>query len=124
MDQFWLGLALKMATSAGIVVVASKMVERAGPFLGAMIATLPISAGPAYVFLALEHSPAFIERSSLWSFAVNAATACFILAYVRLARRGFLPSVAGAVGAWVLVAGLIAQIDWTFLAAGMLNAAV
>ena len=72
LDWFWLALAVKLAASAGIVVTASFLVERSGPFLGAMIATLPISAGPAYVFLALEHGPAFIAQSSLASLSVNA----------------------------------------------------
>ena len=38
-------VAAKLALTMGIVVTASLMVERAGPFIGAMIATLPISAG-------------------------------------------------------------------------------
>ena len=122
MDQFWLGLALKMATSAGVVVVASKLVEVAGPFLGAMVATLPVSAGPAYVFLAVEHSPAFLEQSSLSSFAVDAGTAWFILLYVRLADRGVPASVAAALGSWALMAALIAEASWSFAAATLLNA--
>ncbi|HEV3246583.1 MAG TPA: hypothetical protein VG124_05225 [Beijerinckiaceae bacterium] len=85
LDWFWLTLAVKLAASAGIVVTASFLVERSGPFLGAMIATLPISAGPAYVFLALEHGPDFIAQSSLASLSVNAATILFLTLYARLA---------------------------------------
>ena len=40
-DPFWILLAAKMTTTAIIVVAASKVVERLGPFLGAMVATLP-----------------------------------------------------------------------------------
>lgn len=85
LDWFWLTLAAKLAASAGIVVTASFLVERSGPFLGAMIATLPISAGPAYLFLALEHGPGFIAQSSLASLSVNAATILFLTLYARLA---------------------------------------
>ena len=35
---------------------------------------LPVSAGPAYVFLALDHDPQFISQSALASLALNAAT--------------------------------------------------
>jgi hypothetical protein len=85
LDWFWLTLAVKLAASAGIVVTASFLVERSGPFLGAMIATLPISAGPAYVFLALEHGPGFIAQSSHSSLSVNAATILFLTLYAKLA---------------------------------------
>ena len=46
MEQLWLTLPIKMAASALIVVTASLLVERSGPVVGALIATLPISAGP------------------------------------------------------------------------------
>ena len=46
---FWCELALKMAMTATIVVAASVAVEHVGPFLGALIATLPTAAGAAYI---------------------------------------------------------------------------
>ncbi|MCC2105811.1 MAG: hypothetical protein KDJ20_18175, partial [Hyphomicrobiales bacterium] len=85
--SFWIILAAKMATTAAIVVVASKVVERAGPFLGAMVATLPISAGPSYIFLAAEHGADFVHRAALTSLATNAATFGFGALYALLARR-------------------------------------
>ncbi len=91
LDWFWLTLAAKMAASAGIVVTASFLVERSGPFLGAMIATLPISAGPAYVVLALEHGPGFIAQSSLASLSVNAGTILFLTLYAQ-ARSASWPA--------------------------------
>ena len=51
-------LAAKVAAAVLIVVTASRATERAGPRLGSMIATLPVSAGPVYVFLALDHGAA------------------------------------------------------------------
>ena len=111
LDSFLLALALKIVTSAAIVVAASLIVERAGPFLGAMIATLPVSAGPAYVFLAYEHGPAFIERSSLASLVVNAATAGFIAVYAALAQRHrLLVSLGAAIAFWLASAWLASRI--------------
>src|SRR5918999_485457 len=54
------GDMLLEAVAAAFVVVATKAAERAGALIGAMIATLPIAAGPSYFFLALDHGPAFI----------------------------------------------------------------
>ena len=42
---FWILLLAKMTTTAIIVVAASKVVERAGPFLGAMVAPMVAVVG-------------------------------------------------------------------------------
>src|SRR6185437_14504276 len=52
---FLLSLAFRMAVAAAFVVSASIITERAGPVIGALVATLPISAGPTYVLLAQRH---------------------------------------------------------------------
>src|SRR6202046_4425954 len=84
---FILTLALRMAVTAAFVVSASVITERAGPVIGALIATLPISAGPSYVFLALDHDAAFIANGALASLPINAATIWLALTYVVLAQR-------------------------------------
>src|SRR5664280_2963340 len=95
---FILTLALRMAVTAAFVVSASVITERAGPVIGALVATLPISAGPSYVFLALDHDAAFIAEGALASLPVNAATIWLALTYVLLAqRRGVAISCGGAV---------------------------
>ena len=124
LDQFWLLLGLKMAITAATVVAASKFVERAGPFLGAMVATLPVSAGPAYVFLSLEHGDAFVEKGSLASLAANAAIFLYIALYALLARKFSLAWAVGApFAAWVMAGAAIVQIHWTLPAALALNIA-
>lgn len=121
-DPFWLSLFAKMAATAGIVVIASMVAERTGPFLGGMIATLPISAGPAYAFLAMEHGPVFIEKSALASLAVNAVTAIFAVTYAVLAqRKRLLPSLGCAVSVWLGLAWLVTRVEWTLTAAILLN---
>ena len=71
---FILTLALRMAITAAFVVSASVITERSGPVIGALVATLPVSAGPSYVFLALDHDAAFIAEGALASLPINAAT--------------------------------------------------
>jgi hypothetical protein len=117
---FILTLALRMAVTAAFVVSASVITERSGPVIGALVATLPISAGPSYVFLALDHDAAFIAEGALASLPVNAATIFLALTYVLLAqRRSALVSCAGAVTVWVALVALARSVHWS-LAGGLL----
>src|SRR6476661_1158141 len=105
---FWYGLALKMAMTATIVVVASVAVERSGPFVGALIGALPTAAGAAYTILALEHPPAFIAASAIGSVAINGAVAIFAAIYALLAqRRRLLVSLGGAGIVWFAIAAAL-----------------
>jgi hypothetical protein len=116
-------LALRMAVAAAFVVTASFITERAGAVIGALIATLPISAGPSYVFLALDHDAAFISEGALASFPINAVTMFFCLTYVVLAqRRSAIVSVGGAIVVWVALAALERLVTWTLLGGLIANA--
>ena len=109
----WYELALKMALTAAIVVGASVAVERSGPFIGALIATLPTAAGAAYIILALEHPPAFIAASAIGSAATNAVVAIFALTYAWLAQRhGVLLSITVAILVWFCAAAALRLIEW------------
>jgi hypothetical protein len=122
---FWLALAVKMAVTAGFVVLATAAAERAGPLIGGLIATLPIAAGPAYVFLALDHDPAFIASSALASLAVNAVTAVFALTYAATAQRhGLALSVTAALAVWTVLALAVRSIAWILAGALLLNIVV
>ncbi len=111
---FWFSLALKMAVTAGFVVLATRAAERAGPVVGAMIATLPIAAGPAYVFVALEHDAAFVAQGALASMVANVATSAFALAYAALAQRhGRALSILPALAIWLVLAYGLRQVPWT-----------
>ncbi len=121
---FLLTLAFRMAVTAAFVVSASVITERSGPVIGALVATLPISAGPSYVFLALDHDAAFIAEGALASLPINAATILLGLTYVLLAqRRGVLVSAGAAVAVWVALASLIRSVQWT-LAGGLIANAI
>jgi len=79
-------ISAKMAAAA-CVVTASLIAERTGPLMAAMVATLPILAGPIYAFLALEHDDIFIGEAALASMSANAATVAYSCGYVFAARR-------------------------------------
>src|SRR5438093_8119995 len=120
---FILTLALRMAITAAFVVTASIVTERSGPVIGALIATLPISAGPAYVFLALDHDAAFIAEGALASLPINAATIFLALTYTVLAQRFSVWLSAGAaIVVWLVLATLIRRFDWTLIAGLIVNA--
>src|ERR1700760_1527812 len=98
-------LLLRMAVAAAFVVSASIITERSGPVIGALVATLPISAGPSYVFLAIDHDAAFIAEGALASLPINAATIFLSLTYVLLAQRqSMLVSFTAAIVVWLLCA--------------------
>jgi hypothetical protein len=109
-------LLLRMAITAAFVISASVITERSGPVIGALVATLPISAGPSYVFLAMDHDAAFIAQGALASLPINAATMFLGLTYILLAQRNnVVISLGAAVIVWFGLAYLIRLIDWTLL---------
>jgi hypothetical protein len=111
---FLLTLGFRMAITAAFVVSASIITERSGPVIGALVATLPISAGPSYVFLALDHDAAFIAEGALASLPINAATIFLGLTYVVLAQRhnAFVSWSCGA-AVWIVLAVLSRTIHWS-----------
>src|SRR5215471_29246 len=120
---FILLLIFRMAISAAFVVSASIIAERSGPVIGALVATLPISAGPSYVFLALDHDAAFIAEGALASLPINAATTILMLTYSVLAQRFSLwVSVGAAMAVWLVLATIIRHFEWTLLPGLIVNA--
>lgn len=87
LDPWLTVLLLKMAMAAAVVVGCSLLAERSGPLLAAMIATLPISTGPVYVFLVMEHDPAFVGQSAGASLISNLSNSALIFGYVLMAQR-------------------------------------
>src|SRR2546421_5123026 len=117
---FLLSLVLRMGVSAAFVVIASMITERSGPAIGALVATLPVSAGPAYIFLAIDHGDAFIAQSAAASLPMNAATILMCLVFVHLAQhRGLAVSLTAGLAVWFVCAALVRGFDWT-LAGGII----
>ena len=110
---FWLALFLKMAVTAAFVVGASIIAEKSGPAIGAMIATLPIAAAPAYIILSFDHDSAFIANGAIGSLAANAVTGIYSLLYAFLAQRfGLLISLGAALAAWFRVGFVATSMPW------------
>lgn len=123
--MIWLALAAKMAGAAALVVFAAWATERAGPLVGALVATLPVSAGPAYVFLALDHDSTFIAASALASLAANAATVVFCTVHALVAQsRGLAASLSAISAVWLAFALAKQSISWTLGTAILLNVVV
>ncbi len=121
----WLPPLVRALATALLVVLASALAESLGPFWGASIASLPISVGPAYVFLAMQHDGGYVAASALSSCAANAATGLFLIVYGLQATHGSLwRSLGVAIAAWLAASLVIQQIIWTPATATVVNLAV
>ncbi|MCZ8316544.1 hypothetical protein [Phreatobacter sp.] len=124
--MFLIALLTKALTTAAIVLAASFVAERARPFLAALVLALPISTGPAYVILALDHDAGFIAEAALSSLAGNVAIAPAAIAYALLARRGggLIVSYAAMITAWLAAALAVKAFAWGTVSAVILNLVV
>ncbi len=105
---------VKMAFGALLVVAASVIAERTSPFVAAVVASFPISAGPAYVFLALDHSAEFVAASALASIAVNVATIGFVALFVlAVDRLRLVTCLTLDLILWFAAAVVVARLPWT-----------
>jgi uncharacterized membrane protein (GlpM family) len=124
-DYFWLSLLLKAALTSSIIVSASLIVERGGPFLGAMIASLPTSVGAAYIVMSFEHPADFISKSALGSLTANAAGVTFAAVYALLAQRfSLIVGLGGALIVWFVCALALRHVDFDMWKAIALNVGV
>lgn len=123
--SFIVVLAIRMAVTALFVLAATVTAERAGPLVGGLIATLPLGAGPVYVFLAMDHDARFIADSAVTTLAINAANVAFALIYALLAqKRALLVSLPAAFAVWLAMAMAIDNVTWSWSSAALLNLAV
>ncbi|HVT55092.1 MAG TPA: hypothetical protein VHD34_03455 [Xanthobacteraceae bacterium] len=121
---FALTLAVKMIVTAGFIIGATITAERAGPVIGGLVASLPISTGPVYVFLALDHDARFISAAALGTLVMNTANVAFALIYALLAQKRSLSISFGlGIGAWFVIGWIGNSINWTLASAAMLNIA-
>ena len=121
----WFVLATKMAVTALFVTAATITAERLVATLGALVATLPVSAGPVYVFLALDHDSAFISASAVASLALNSATAIYLTVYVLTAqRRPMWLSISLALAIWLVAVLVLSLVHWTAWPASVLNVVI
>lgn len=122
---FLVVLAAKMAVTAAVVVAASVIAERVGALIGAMVATLPVASGPAYILLAADHDTRFIADSTVMSLAVHAPTGLLCIAYVLAAQRlPFVACVTMAVATWVVGVLAVRGVSWSLAGVLALNAVI
>ena len=111
-------LALRMGLVALFVVIVALVAERLGPFLGAMVASLPLYTGPVYLMLAFEKDAAYLEASTVASVAICGANPVLVLIYAVLARRHSLAVALGSgLACWGLCAIFVQSQSWTLGAA-------
>lgn len=122
-SYFVLTLLVKMTVTGAFLVAATLFAERGGPLIGGIVATLPISAGPAYFFLALDHPAGFIADGALLSLVFNAVNTVYALVYALLAQRHSLAvSLTGAFAVWAVSAPVLPFVPWTLATAITANA--
>jgi len=120
---FWFGVVVKIAVAAGFVIAATALAERAGPFIGALIVTLPISTGPAYIFLALDHDSEFVARAALTSLVNNVPTVFYTVVFIFLAQQWSAGvSVVAGLFVWLIFTLLLNMVGWNLFPAMALNA--
>ena len=90
-----------------------------------MIAAIPISAGPSYLFIAMENDAAFVAQSALTSVAVNPMTVVFLVVCSAVVERfGIVAGLILGMGCWFAGAFVITRLGLTLAHACALNAAV
>ena len=114
LDTFWFSLLVRVLLTAFTVVGAAVLAEKAGPFWGALVVGLPVSAGPAYAMLAIEYDAAFLATSALNSMAGNVGAVVFLVVLAFAAPRLRLaPTLLIATALWFAVALPFRSIAWT-----------
>ena len=122
---FTVTLIVRMAVTAAFLLAATVTAERAGPLIGGLVATLPISAGPIYIFLAIDHGAHFVGASAIGSLVGNAINVVFALTYALLAqKRSLAVSLSGAFVLWIGLTWLTNHTTWSLPVAIALNAVV
>ena len=106
-------LAFKLVVTPLLLLAASLAVRRWGEAVGGFVVGLPLTSGPISLFLALERGPGFAAQATSGSLTATAAQAGFGLAYCALAKRGWLPALAGACAAFVAVAWPLQGSGWS-----------
>jgi hypothetical protein len=112
-------LLLRMGIVAVFVVTIAVLAEKLGPFLGGMVASLPLYTGPIYLMLALERDAQYLWASTVGSIAICGANPVYVLAYCIAARAGFgtAAAISAALGAWVTCAVIVQTSQWQLVEA-------
>lgn len=104
-----LAFAVKLALTAGIVILVTRLVEIAGPLAAGIAVGLPIVIGPGYFFLMLEQPPDFVATAAEASLGGLVGILAYLLAAGYAApRTGPAGTLAAGALAWAAVGGSLA----------------
>lgn len=97
-----------------LVVTATEIAERVGPFFAGLIVSFPFASGPAYVFLAMAHPSSFLVQSALSALVANIPFTIFLVIYMFVApRTNTWISMGVSLGLWGAMVFLLAHFTWT-----------
>ena len=122
--DFFSGFAIKTLFTGAILLAASLAAERSGVLIAAIIVTLPLNAGPGFLFVALDTSPEFLSKGGLASFSATLAVHTFTTAYAWPSGRlkSFWPIWLVALLAWLLISVPLVQLHLSLATAAILVA--
>lgn len=117
-------LLIKLASTAILVVLATSYAERFGAFVGAIVASMPIAVGPAYLFIAMEHDAGFVATSARTSLGVHAMMPLMLITCAGLVERyGVAVAMGAAMTVWVVGGVAVTWVQLTIGQAVLLNVA-
>ena len=113
-------LLLKLTLAPSLVAVATLVARRWGPRAGGILIGFPLSTGPIFIFLAIEHGLDFAQKATVGILFGLVGVATFALAYAVVSRRtGWIGSLVVAVMGFFAVSAVVSQIEAQAVGAGL-----
>lgn len=112
---------LKLILAPGLVALATFAARRWGPSVGGIVVGFPLSAGPIFLFLALEQGLAYAMQAVVGILLGMVGAVAFALAYATAAKRtNWLISLACATAAIAIASATVGGIDWTLFGSSVI----
>ena len=113
-------LLLKLTLAPSLVALATLVARRWGPRAGGILIGFPLSTGPIFIFLAIEHGLEFAQQATVGILFGLVGVASFALTYVMASRRtGWIGSLGAAVVCFFGVSAVFSQVEWRATGAGV-----
>ena len=107
-------LLLKLTLAPSLVALATLVARRWGPKAGGILIGFPLSTGPIFIFLAIEHGLEFAQKATIGIlFGLVAVARLRADVHVMVSRRtGWVGSLGAAVVSFFAVSAVFSQIQW------------
>lgn len=113
-------LLLKLMLAPGLVALATLVARHWGPAIGGIVVGFPLSAGPIFLFLALDQGHDFAERATVGILFGLVGVVAFALVYAAVARRTtWGPALLAAIVAFFVVSAGASLTGWGLLGAAL-----